>query len=144
MAPGGFTHRGRLGKTTVFGYVTTSAAEKGRCVYLICHRAELVKQIAATLARFGTQHQIVAPGSVVRQAQVAQFKAHGKTYTHRNARVYVASVQTLVKRLDDLPPPDLIVVDEAHHLTAQSTWGRVVERFPNARLLPVTATPCRL
>lgn len=132
------------GKTTIFGYVTHGAAAKGRCVYLVAHRAELVKQIAATLARFGTQHQIVAPGSVVRQAQVAQFKAHGKTYTHRNARVYVASVQTLVKRLDDLPPPDLIVVDEAHHLTMDSTWGRVVSAYPAAKLLPVTATPCRL
>lgn len=53
------------GKTTIFGYVTHGAAAKGRCVYLVAHRAELVKQIAATLARFGTQHQIVAPGSML-------------------------------------------------------------------------------
>ena len=29
------------GKTTIFSYVTSSAASKGRCVYLIAHRAEL-------------------------------------------------------------------------------------------------------
>lgn len=57
----------------------------------------------------------------------------------------MASVQTLVKRLDSgLPEPDLIVIDEAHHLTADSTWGRIVGAYPKARLLPVTATPCRL
>lgn len=139
-----FAHRGRLGKTTIFAYVTTSAASKSRCVYLIAHRAELVKQIAMTLARFGTRHRIIAPGPIVRQCQVEQFKAFGRTFVDPQARVFVASVQTLVKRLEDYPPPDLIVIDEAHHLTMDSTWGRVVSAYPDAKLLPVTATPCRL
>ena len=132
------------GKTTIFSYVTASAAAKSKVVYLLCHRAELVKQIAATLARFGTQHQIIAPGPIIRQAQVAQFKAHGRTYVHRDARVFVASVQTLVKRMGDYPAPDIIVIDEAHHLTADSTWGKIVDNYPRAKLLPVTATPIRL
>ena len=132
------------GKTTIFSYVTTSASAKGRCVYLIAHRAELVKQIAMTLARFGTRHRIIAQGPIVRQVQVEQFRAYGRTFVDSQAHVFVASVQTLVKRLDDYPRPDLIVVDEAHHLTMDSTWGRVVGAFPEAKLLPVTATPCRL
>lgn len=132
------------GKTTIFSYVTSSAAAKSRCVYLVAHRAELVKQIAMTLARFGTRHRVIAPGPIVRQVQVEQFKAFGRTFVDPQARVFVASVQTLVKRLDDYPPPDLIVIDEAHHLTMDSTWGRVVAAFPDAKLLPVTATPCRL
>lgn len=134
------------GKTTIFAYITTSAAAKGRTVYLLCHRAELVKQIAGTLARFGCHHQVVAPGPIIRQCQVEQFKAHGRTYVKAGATVLVASVQTLVKRLHDesLPPPDIIVVDEAHHLTVDSTWGRIVNAYPTARLLPVTATPCRM
>ena len=134
------------GKTTIFSYVTNSATAKGRTVYLLCHRAELVKQIAATLARFGCHHQVIAPGPVIRQCQVEQFKAHGRTYVKAGAPALVASVQTLVKRLGspDLPEPDIIVVDEAHHLTTDSTWGRIVNAFPRAKLLPVTATPCRL
>jgi superfamily II DNA or RNA helicase len=132
------------GKTTIFSYVTTSAASKSRCVYLIAHRAELVKQIAMTLARFGTRHRIIAPGPIVRQCQVEQFKAFGRTFVDPQARVFVASVQTLVKRLEDYPAPDLIVIDEAHHLTMDSTWGRVVSAYPDAKLLLVTATPCRL
>lgn len=132
------------GKTTIFGYVTHSAAAKSRVVYLLCHRAELVKQITATLARFGCRHQIVAPGPIVRQCQVAQFKEHGRTFTDHGATVFVASVQTLIKRLEKYPAPDLIVIDEAHHLTMDSTWGRIVDAYPRARLLPVTATPCRL
>ncbi|MCE2908019.1 MAG: DEAD/DEAH box helicase family protein, partial [Burkholderiaceae bacterium] len=131
------------GKTTIFAYVTSSAAAKGRCVYLLAHRAELVKQIAMTLARFGCQHRIVAPGAIVRQCQVAQFKALGRSFVGAG-RVYVCSAQTLVKRLEEMPDkPDIIVIDEAHHLTLESTWGRCVEAFPEAKLLPVTATPIR-
>ena len=141
-----FAHRGRLGKTTIFGHITSSAAKKGKVVFLLCHRAELVKQISATLAKFGCNHQIVAPGPIVRQCKVEQFKTHGEVFIKDDAQVFVASVQTLVRRLDDasLPDADLIVCDEAHHLTVDSTWGRIVSRYPNAKLLPVTATPCRM
>lgn len=131
------------GKTTIFGYVTSGAASKGRCIYLIAHRAELVKQIAMTLARFGTSHQIIAPGPIVRQVKVEQFKTLGRSFVEPS-KVYVCSVQTLVKRLDDLPAPDIIVIDEAHHLTVDSQWGKVAGKHPKAKLLPVTATPIRL
>ncbi len=135
------------GKTVTFSYVTQAASEKGNCIWLIVHRAELVKQIAMTLARFGCSHQVVAPGPIVRQCQAEQFKAFGRSFVSGQARVFVCSVQTVVKRLAKMPRehfPDLIVVDEAHHLTAGTMWGKVADAFPNARLLPVTATPCRL
>jgi superfamily II DNA or RNA helicase len=132
------------GKTTIFAYVTAAAAAKGRAVFLVCHRAELVRQIAGTLARFGCVHRIVAPGPIVRQCQVAQFKTLGRSWVGQS-RVYVCSAQTLVKRLDQLADrPDIIVVDEAHHLTEASTWGTIVKAYPEAKLLPVTATPIRL
>lgn len=135
------------GKTVTFSYVTSSASAKGRCVWLIVHRAELVKQIAGTLARFACHHQIIAPGPIVRQCQAEQFRAYGRSFVKAGERVVVASVQTLVKRLADIPEnlhPDLIVIDEAHHLTGGTMWGQVVDNYPKARLLPVTATPCRL
>ena len=43
-----------------------------------------------------------------------------------------------------MPTPDLIVCDEAHHLTPDSTAGKIIQSHPKARVLPVTATPCRL
>lgn len=134
------------GKTTIFSYVTASAAARGRCVFLLAHRAELVKQIAQTLSRFGVQHRIVAPPAIDRQCRVAQFEEFGRSYVTGRATTLVCSAQTLVRRLDDrtIPTPDLIIIDEAHHLTAESTWGRIVGAYPAAKLLPVTATPCRL
>lgn len=132
------------GKTTIFSYIAKNATAKNKTVFLLCHRAELTKQIAGTLARFGTHHQIIAPGPIVRQCQVEQFKGLGRSFVSGTAGAYVASVQTLIKRLDKYPNPDLIIVDEAHHLTEQSTWGRIVAAYPDAKILPVSATPCRL
>jgi superfamily II DNA or RNA helicase len=57
--------------------------------------------------------------------------------------VQVASVQTLIRRIDRMPAPDLIVIDEAHHANA-STWRQIINTWPSARLLGVTATPFRL
>jgi superfamily II DNA or RNA helicase len=41
-----------------------------------------------------------------------------------------------------LPAANLLVVDEAHHVAAR-TWRTILEQYPNARLLGLTATPCR-
>jgi superfamily II DNA or RNA helicase len=55
----------------------------------------------------------------------------------------VASVQTLVRRLDKIHPPQLIISDECHHAGA-ATWSKVFNKFPQANILGVTATPVRL
>ena len=61
-------------------------------------------------------------------------------------RVTVGSVQSLqrAQRLDKFPPDyfGAIVVDEAHHALAEG-YQRVLEHFPKARVLGVTATPDR-
>jgi DNA repair protein RadD len=47
-------------------------------------------------------------------------------------------------RTDKIPLPaaGLIIIDEAHHVAAQ-TWRMILEEYPNARLIGLTATPCR-
>lgn len=57
--------------------------------------------------------------------------------------VQVASVQTVVRRFDRMHQPDLVIVDEAQHSPSDS-WMKIVQQYPNARFLGVTATPCRL
>src|SRR5262245_37558518 len=58
-----------------------------------------------------------------------------------------ASVQTLwVRAMRSeamrLPPADLLIVDECHHATA-TTWRKIIEAYPDAVLIGLTATPCR-
>lgn len=54
----------------------------------------------------------------------------------------VQSVQSI--RPDRMPQPDLLLVDEAHHLVAGNQWGRLIDAWPDAHLVGLTATPARL
>ena len=115
------------GKTVIFSYITATAASKGNRTMILVHRAELLAQTHKALLKMGVPHGLVASGRTPDPTQTVQ----------------VASVQTLIRRLDKFPAPDLIIVDEAHHASAGS-WQAIIKAYPNARLLGVTATPARL
>lgn len=116
------------GKTVMFSYMARSAVSKGLRVWILAHRVELLEQISKTLRGFEVPHGMIAPGYP----------------GDRHQRVQVASVFALARRLDRYEAPDLIVIDEAHHAIAGSTWGHVLQAFPHAKRLGVTASPCRL
>ena len=109
------------GKTQVGSMVVEGALAKRLRVLWLAHRRELVDQAASRL-----------PGEV------------GVLMAGRRARpapVQVASIDTIADR-DDLPPADLIVYDEAHHVVARTSRD-LLARYPGARVLGLTATPCR-
>ena len=116
------------GKTIIFSHITHGAGLRGNRVWILVHRRELLRQASSKLAEGGVEHGLISPG-----------------YTPTRDLVQVASVQTLAVRLKagNLAPPNLIVIDEAHHAVA-GQWAKVLAAFPEARLLGVTATPQRL
>lgn len=113
------------GKTFVFSFVGMSAAARGKRVCVLVHRRELLLQASGSLAAMGVAHGLIAPG-----------------FKRTEDLVQVASVQTLARRLRSVAPFDLLIVDEAHHAAA-GTWKTIRDAFPGAKLLGVTATPCR-
>jgi len=116
------------GKTVIFSYIAAGMARNNKRILIVAHRRELLKQISAALKKVGVAHAVMTGG-------------------YRGvptANVVVASVFTLVKRIKGMQPFDLIIGDEAHHFTPDSSWGKVVAGFPGARVLGVTATPERL
>ena len=61
-----------------------------------------------------------------------------------NVPIKAVSIQWLSKHYDEIEEePGMIVIDEAHHALAK-TYKEMWERFPNAKFLGLTATPCRL
>lgn len=93
--------------------------EQGQCVWIVAHRRELVVQIVETVARYGISTE--------------------------DGRVKVMSIQWLSRHWEDVKGerPSLIVIDEAHHALAE-TYKELWLRYPNAKKLGMTATPCRL
>ncbi len=88
-------------------------------VWIVAHRRELVEQIEETVARYG-----MSPSERI---------------------VRVLSIQWLSRHWDDMKneQPRLIIIDEAHHALAE-TYRELWRRFPDAKKLGMTATPCRL
>ena len=112
------------GKTIVFNYIAQQTSARNKNVLILVHRQELLRQ---TIEKLPVSCGIISPYFTPDYTQAIQ----------------VASVQTLVRRLDrPMHAPDLIIIDEAHHASAGS-WRKILAAFPNARLLGVTATPCR-
>lgn len=95
----------------------------------VAHRRELVRQAMGALRRcLGTHSSVggIAPG----------------VERIREAPVQVGTVQTLLARERDRPAADVIVLDEcAHYVSAD--WRRLVDAYPGARILGLTATPER-
>lgn len=116
------------GKTVLFSFMSKAHAEKNGRVLILVHRQELIEQVSETLNRFAVGHSL--------------FQARLRYAPHR---VQVGSVFTVHRRLAKMEwKPTLIIVDEAHHAAASTTWGKVLAEFPDAHKLGVTATPIRL
>lgn len=93
-------------------------------VWIVAHRRELVSQIDETVRKF---HSYYASNT---SSLLSSVKA--------------MSIQWLMRHYDEIEEePGMIVIDEAHHALAK-TYKEMWERFPNAKFLGLTATPCRL
>src|SRR6185436_16805739 len=115
------------GKTIIFSYIAANTAVKNKRVLILVHRIELLRQTSEKLIFSNVEHGLI----------------NAKFTPNAIASVQIASVQTLVRRLDKVRLDyDLIIVDEAHHAVA-NTWKKIIDRIPKARILGVTATPIR-
>ena len=102
-------------------FVSNNPMEK---VWIVAHRRELVSQIDETVRKF-----------------------HSNSTSNTSSllsSVKAMSIQWLIRHYDEIEEePGMIVIDEAHHALAK-TYKEMWERFPNAKFLGLTATPCRL
>jgi DNA repair protein RadD len=118
------------GKTVVAAALMASSSRRA---LMVAHRREIVNQTADKLAALDVHHGVIQAGAEDRLRPMAA--------------VQVASIQTLHARAIrsitmPMPLADLVVIDEAHHACA-TTYRKVIDAYPDATLLGLTATPCR-
>ena len=120
------------GKTIVCAAVVEDAVRAGRRVLILAHRGELLDQAADKIRR---------STGLASAVEKAESSCLGSWY-----RVVVGSVQSLQRpqRLEQFPHDyfGTIVIDEAHHAITDG-YRRVLDWFPEADVLGVTATPDR-
>ena len=133
------------GKTILLASVVESfLREHSNCnVWIVAHRRELVSQIKDTLNKFLLN--FIFPNHPVPPSKEASKPSPDcLSAGASNVPVKAMSIQWLAKHYDEIKEkPGLIVIDEAHHALAK-TYKVMWERFPNAKFLGLTATPCRL
>ncbi len=112
------------------------------------HRKELVQQISLTLSEIGVPHNIIAPRPTILGIIAAQRRLYKAQYYDHSAYISIVSVDTLNSRILQhekwAKSIGLWITDEAAHLLKNNKWGKVIDYFPNAKGLGVTATPQRL
>ena len=96
-------------------HIAKGATDKGNHILFFSHRKEINEQVKQTFSINNVNMDLVSIGSV----------------------------QSLVKKMDSLQTPDIILVDEAHHIKAKS-YQKILDYFPNALKLFFTGTPIRL
>lgn len=103
------------GKTVEFAHMAQTAQSRGKTIWFLVHRRELMDQTVETFKRFDIDC----------------------------TSIYIGMVATVANHLDKFPKPDLIIYDEGHH-GAAATWTKITQAFPDAYIVGLTATPCRL
>lgn len=94
--------------------ITRRTTKNNNRVMFLIHRKEVLDQAVKTFKEQGVNPNLLTAGMV----------------------------QTLTRRVDKLPTPSVILVDEAHHALAKS-YQRILNKFPKAIVLLFTATPHR-
>lgn len=119
------------GKTYIGCEIVKNALDKGKTVLWLAPRRELIYQAVESLFSFGIHAGTIMAGEnpkSILDVQVASFDTlHSRIIRHE---------------VMDVPPADLVIVDEAHLSTAKSRL-EILTLYPQAIIIGLTATPCR-
>ena len=123
---------------------------KNPCVWIVVHRRELVEQIKETLAKQLDSSLFPLHFSLPTDSSLFPFPSSlnpsdSSLFTFPSSLTpRVFSIQWLSRHYHELDErPSLIIIDEAHHAVAK-TYKEVMDAYPEAKKLGLTATPCRL
>ena len=121
------------GKTVIAAEIIRRGSAEYNRVLFIAHRNELLTQARDKLKSFDIIAGII--------------KAGREKDARPQAIVQVAGIQTLHARAVraktmELPTAEIVIIDEAHHVRAQ-TYQTIIEAYPGAIIIGLTATPCR-
>jgi superfamily II DNA or RNA helicase len=117
------------GKTAIASYIISRTVKRGNRAMMTAHRSEIISQTGKTMKEFNVPYGLIQAGEKMNLKQPMQ----------------VASILTLRNRLDKIPVPKILVIDESQHLVSR-TWKEVADYYSERGtiILGLSATPKRL
>lgn len=115
-----------MGKTAIMTYMASATASNNKNTVFLVHRNELLTQASRAFSNNGVKHGCISP-----------------RFTPNKEKIQIASVQTLSRRLHLLPDQHVVICDENHH-SPSNTHAKIINHFPSAISIGLTATPERL
>lgn len=117
------------GKTILALHIIEGALAKGKRILFLAHRKELIKQPYRKLMEHGLDPALMSA------------KYGGSKYYNPDSPLQFYCVDSI--KLDKLPPADIVINDECHRAVGPKQ-KRIVESYPDALCIGLTATPERL
>jgi DNA repair protein RadD len=121
------------GKTVIISEIIRRTTAASRRSVFIAHRDEILTQARDKLKAFAVVAGIIKSGRDEDQRPQSLVQICGIQTLHARA---------IRRRLVELPPAEILIIDEAHRARAE-TYQKIIEAYPNAILIGLTATPCR-
>lgn len=104
----------RTGKTVIMADIAKRTTARKNTVLFVVHRQEIIEQARKTFIKWGVDMNYCK----------------------------LMMIQTAIHRLESIDPPDLLLIDEAHHAKSKS-YMKLIEYCKHAYKLLFTATPTR-
>ena len=133
------------GKTFIKAFMAKKFYDKQEYVVIFAHRDVLLSQISMSLANIGLPHKFICAAATEKEVSNLHVQEFGHSYRDETSTVIVASVLTWINRdVSDLAEHiKCWMLDEAHHLTVDTSWHKCIQPLVNAKGMGVTATPLR-
>lgn len=112
------------GKGKILPYIASGLVTNGKRVLVLAHREKLIKQLCESMDGFDLCYSRVTSNRRIQYPCM------------------IGMVETVRRRLEKMPEPDYILIDEAHHAVSPQ-YKAIFAKWPNAKRIGVTATPAR-
>ena len=138
------------GKTILKAHYAQREYDSGGMCLIFAHRDVLLEQISGSLCLMGVPHGFICSAKTRRDITNLNLSKFGDSFHDEKSPVMCVSSQTFASHIKRgmysqyfLDSVSKWLMDEAHHLTVGSTWGKCIEALPNATGIGFTATPLR-
>lgn len=119
------------GKTAIAASILADVKQAGRCGLFLAHQRELIYQASQKLLDFGVNHGIIMSGEDDSTPGNIQLASKDTLFSRGIKRKRMA-----------MPQADWVLVDECH-LSTSKTFMDILQMYPDAIILGLTATPAR-